>query len=74
MNFGGNRALDLAAERAEQEREAGVIAASDALRQRGTCECVDCGATISAARKRVYPAATRCLECQIDVEKEAYLK
>jgi RNA polymerase-binding transcription factor DksA len=74
MNFGSNAALDLAAERAEQEREAGCRAASAALKRAGTEECTDCGATISLARRRVYPSARRCLECQVEAEKEAYLK
>ncbi len=57
--------------RVEQERAAKVSAATRALRQMGTEECVDCGCTISIARRRVYPSATRCLECQEIAEKEA---
>ena len=57
--------------RVEQERSVKVSAASRALKQMGTEECVDCGATISLARRRVYPSATRCLECQEIAEKEA---
>jgi RNA polymerase-binding transcription factor DksA len=44
------------------------------LKQMGTEECVDCGCMISIARRRVYPSATRCLECQEMTEKEAYLR
>jgi RNA polymerase-binding transcription factor DksA len=44
------------------------------LKRAGTEECTDCGATISLARRRVYPSARRCLECQVEAEKEAYLK
>lgn len=59
--------------RVEQERQARIRAASAALRAEGREEC-ECGATISPARRRVYPSATRCLECQEIAEKEAYLR
>ncbi|SIQ24188.1 transcriptional regulator, TraR/DksA family [Rhizobium sp. RU35A] len=59
--------------RVEQERQARIDAARRALKQEGREEC-ECGATISAARRRVYPSATRCLECQEIAEKEAYLR
>ena len=59
--------------RVEQERQSRIDAARHALKQEGREQC-DCGATISAARRRVYPSATRCLECQEIVEKETYLK
>ncbi len=58
--------------RVEQERRRASMPprrAEEARREQ--CEC---GATISPARRRVYPSATRCLECQEIVEKEAYLK
>lgn len=58
----------------EQERQAKVDAIRIALRRTGTTTCTDCGSTISAARKRVHPSATRCLECQESAEKEAYLR
>lgn len=70
----GNRYFDLAELRTEQEREAAITAARAALQSAGTIECLDCGCTISIARRRVYPSATRCLECQEFAEKEAYLK
>ena len=59
--------------RVEQERQARIKAAGAALRVEGREEC-ECGATISLARRRVYPSATRCLECQEIAEKEAYLR
>lgn len=65
---------EVAEARIEQERTAQVDAARRELQRAGTVECIDCGSTISLARRRVYPAATRCLECQESAEKEAYLK
>ena len=70
MNFGGNAALDLAAERAEQEREAGIAAASRSLRGAGTFECEDCGNDIARERRIALPSATRCIVCQTNFEKE----
>ncbi|EHS51508.1 DnaK suppressor protein [Rhizobium sp. PDO1-076] len=64
---------EIGEERVEQERQARINAASAALKQQGREQC-GCGATISQARRRVHPSATRCLECQVIVEKEAYLK
>lgn len=64
---------ELGEARVEQEREARIAAARHALKQEGREQC-ECGATISPARRRVQPSATRCLECQEIVEKEAYLK
>ncbi|MBW8319492.1 MAG: TraR/DksA C4-type zinc finger protein [Arenimonas sp.] len=59
--------------RVEQERQARIDAASAALKAEGRDVC-DCGATISLARRRVYPSATRCLECQQIAEREAYCR
>ena len=56
--------------RVEQERQARIDAARRALKQEGRAEC-ECGATISLARRRACPSATRCLECQEIAEKEA---
>lgn len=69
MNFGGNAAFDLAAERTEQEREAGIAAASRALRTPGTPECEDCGNDIARERRVALPSATRCIVCQTKFEK-----
>lgn len=60
--------------RVEQERQARVDEARRAMKLEGTDECTDCGCTISIARKRVYPSATRCLECQEFAEREAYCR
>lgn len=59
--------------RVEQERQAKIDAARAALQKHGREVC-ECGAHISAARRAVYPSATRCLECQEIAEKEAYLR
>ena len=56
MNFGGNAALDLAAERAEQEREAKIAAASAALRGPGTNVCEDCPNDIPRERRLALSA------------------
>ncbi|MNE12373.1 hypothetical protein D3C87_1472550 [compost metagenome] len=69
MNFGGNAAFDLAAERAEQEREAGISAASRSLRTPGTIECEDCSNDIPRERRIALPSATRCIVCQTKFEK-----
>jgi phage/conjugal plasmid C-4 type zinc finger TraR family protein len=69
MNFGGNAAFDLAAERTEQEREAGIAAASRALRTPGTLECEDCPNDIPRERRIALPSATRCIACQTKFEK-----
>lgn len=69
MNFGGNAAFDLAAERTEQERETKIAAASAALRGPGTMECEDCGNDIARERRVALPSATRCIACQTRHEK-----
>jgi phage/conjugal plasmid C-4 type zinc finger TraR family protein len=65
---------EVAQARIEQERDASLKAVTKALREIGTAACIDCGATIPPARRCVYPSATRCLECQVIAEREAYLK
>lgn len=60
----GSRAFDLAAERAEQEREAGVARLTAGLQQAGSDECIDCGNPIGAARRAAMPSAGRCIACQ----------
>ena len=64
------RDFELADRRSEQEREAQIAAASRALKIAGFIHCKDCGCNISLARLRVYPSATRCFDCQADVEQE----
>lgn len=64
-----NFAFDLAAERAEQERQAGIRQAQAALNQPGEVQCIDCGVEISLARRQVMPSAIRCHKCQTFFEK-----
>ncbi|WP_320194727.1 TraR/DksA C4-type zinc finger protein [Agrobacterium rosae] len=64
MNFGGNAAFDLAAERTEQEREAKIAAASAAVAVQGTIICQDCQSRIPDQRRAAAPFARRCIECQ----------
>lgn len=68
------RDFELADRRSEQEREAQIAAASRALTATGRARCKDCDCSISPARLRVYPSATRCLECQADFERDECLK
>lgn len=60
--------------RVEQERDARIDVVRAKLTRAGTLECVDCGCTISLARRDAYPAATRCAECQTDLEREIYCR
>ncbi|MDR6102778.1 phage/conjugal plasmid C-4 type zinc finger TraR family protein [Agrobacterium larrymoorei] len=69
MNFGSNAALDLAADRAEQEREATISAASRSLRGQGTIQCEDCPNDIPLERRIALPSATRCIFCQTLFER-----
>jgi len=71
MNFGSNAALDLAADRAEQEREATIAAASRSLRGPGTVQCEDCPNDIPRERRLAMPSATRCISCQTRLERRA---
>ncbi|WP_311272369.1 MULTISPECIES: TraR/DksA C4-type zinc finger protein [unclassified Rhizobium] len=74
MNFGGNAALDLAAERAEQERETKIAAASAAVSAQGATICQDCPSKISDERRAAAPFARRCIECQESYELEKWHK
>lgn len=60
----GNAAFDLAEKRAEEEREAGIAAASLALKETGSIYCEDCPAEIEPARRAALPSAKRCVDCQ----------
>jgi phage/conjugal plasmid C-4 type zinc finger TraR family protein len=60
--------------RVEQERDAAVAGARANLEKAGSIECVECGQTIPERRRLAYPSATRCIDCQTEVEREAYLK
>ncbi|QND45215.1 TraR/DksA family transcriptional regulator (plasmid) [Rhizobium lusitanum] len=63
MNSGSVN-FDLADQRAEEEREAQIAAASRALRSQGTIYCQDCPAEIPADRRAACPSARRCIKCQ----------
>ncbi|MDQ0454640.1 TraR/DksA C4-type zinc finger protein [Rhizobium paknamense] len=63
--------FELAEERVERERDAKVAAARAALKKLGEMQCLDCGLAIAPERRLAYPAASRCLDCQIHVEREA---
>lgn len=69
MNF-SNAAYDLADQRAEQEREAAVLAARLALGGDGSSHCIECGDPIESARRAAYPSARRCVACQSAHELE----
>lgn len=60
----GNRAIELAEQRAEQERDAAVSRTVSALVGAGTADCVDCREPIDPARKAALPSANRCFDCQ----------
>lgn len=66
----GNFSFDLAEQRAEQEREAGIARAKAALRTEGKFYCVACGEEIDAGRRKAFPAARRCIECQRRLERQ----
>jgi phage/conjugal plasmid C-4 type zinc finger TraR family protein len=69
MNL-SNAAFDLAAARAEQERDAGVADAGIALKQTGSTVCIACGEPISEERRLAAPFARRCIDCQTLHEAE----
>jgi len=60
----GNRAIELAEQRTEQERDAAVSRTVAALDGAGTADCIDCGEAIDPARKAALPSACRCFDCQ----------
>lgn len=64
--------FELAAVRAEQERDAGIRSASAALSMPGTIDCVSCGEEIPEGRRSANPSATRCIECQTFLEAEKF--
>nr|WP_175386443.1 TraR/DksA C4-type zinc finger protein [Rhizobium sp. 9140] len=68
--MGSEAAFELASARTDQERDAGVKAAGIALSQPGTEDCIDCDRPIPEARRRVFPSARRCIECQTLSEAE----
>lgn len=67
MNI-GNWGHELADMRAEQEREAGIVAVRNALKTEGKVIC-SCGEEIEAERRAALPSATRCIDCQKRLER-----
>ncbi len=60
---------ELAEARIEREREAAIAAARQSITRPGRAVC-ECGASISDLRREKF-GAVRCLECQIEAEKDA---
>ncbi|MHC3750716.1 TraR/DksA family transcriptional regulator [Stutzerimonas stutzeri] len=48
----------------EADRIGGVALVQARLQGQGAEECEDCGIEIPAARRKAYPSAVRCVECQ----------
>jgi phage/conjugal plasmid C-4 type zinc finger TraR family protein len=65
----GNRAFELAAQRAEQERDAGIARSIAELSTPGAVNCIDCSEPIGAARRAALPSAQRCVHCQARQER-----
>ncbi|MBB4955573.1 phage/conjugal plasmid C-4 type zinc finger TraR family protein [Agrobacterium vitis] len=57
-----------------QERDAKLAQARADLKKAGAPECVECGKVIPQARRSAYPSATRCIDCQTEVEREVYCR
>jgi phage/conjugal plasmid C-4 type zinc finger TraR family protein len=70
LNF-SNSAFDLAELRTEQERDAAIASAAQALRGIGADECADCSRPIDLERRKALPSATRCMTCQTRFERKA---
>lgn len=62
---------DKAAEIEEMNRAQALAARSRIRAAPGSAECEDCGDPIPEARRRAYPSATRCTECQARHERHA---
>ena len=69
MNF-GNGAFDQAARREQEEREALIADAANAVSKKGSAICCDCDLPIPAARRAAAPFAVRCIGCQKIHENE----
>ena len=56
----------------EEMNRAQALAARTRIRTAPrSAECEDCGDPIPEARRRAYPSATRCTECQARHERHA---
>lgn len=60
----GEREIEIAELRVEQERECGVARIRARLDAAGQDDCTDCGEQIDAARRAALPSAVRCMRCQ----------
>lgn len=69
MNF-SNAAYELADQRADEERQSGIRAATVALGGGGHTHCIECGKPIDGRRRAALPSAKRCFECQSAYELE----
>lgn len=65
---------DLGLQQIDEARDLKLKAVAQELKRDGTEDCIDCGRAIPADRRRVYPSATRCIDCQEIAEREAYTK
>lgn len=65
----GERDFELAQQRADQERDAGIRAAVAAPLTPGSSICIDCEEPMEAVRRLAMPSARRCIHCQTDFEK-----
>jgi phage/conjugal plasmid C-4 type zinc finger TraR family protein len=71
MSDGGNRAIELAEERVEREREAGLARIRGRLATAGaeSLVCMHCGEEIPEARRRAAPGCTTCYDCALVAER-----
>jgi len=67
----GSRALDLADQYAQEQRDAAVRSVTSTLSVEGLDSCIDCSRPIDEARRKAIPSARRCVSCQEDREKSA---
>ncbi len=51
------------------QRKKSVNVIKQKLKQQGRLHCIDCDEVIPSARRKVYPAATRCVVCQESYER-----
>lgn len=69
------RATEADIERAEalvaKETAASIARAEAAVAGSGAKDCIDCGETIDAARRRAAPFARRCIACQTSHERHS---
>lgn len=56
--------LDDAQELEERERNDCIARTTGRITGQGATHCVVCGEPIDAARRKVMPSATRCVDCQ----------